>query len=444
MKPKILHQQAMELSFKAKQAFELGDHERAFHIYTQAAELESEVAEFYFDKPDIEPTRSILIRSAAFLNLKAGQIERSQHFIFFGLLYCNEEQIKSQLNDALEFSISLKNFDRKTASKDFSYLTALRQNSIHYILEPVSQNYGTAIPLEMITNFSESYIKALKAYSYSAFKRIESFFSCSEEEIEIAAQHFKGLTTPLISNTAYGSFKFSVANDFLPRLGESKELVHLKANIVNKFHHEIFINPLSESDISLLKKEYSDVEINEIFRPLTKIKSVNSPYKIGYYDKETLSKVYVNKIINSQKKDLLPLMQISKEDIGFLESSIIHRRSSKSGKSSRNTIFKEELKSYEFDIKSNHIEPIDTSPLILSEEILINVSFDSEKGFTFHFDDLNILKTDIDYNNGLSSFYTLLYEKIISITRLSDKNEDELKDWTIIKRLINNPESLTK
>ena len=79
------------------------------------------VAKFYFDKPEFEPTRSVVIRSAAFLNLKSGLIERAQEFIFFGLLNITDEIIKSQLNNALEISVSLKS----NLSKRFIFVLKL-------------------------------------------------------------------------------------------------------------------------------------------------------------------------------------------------------------------------------------------------------------------------------------------------------------------------------
>lgn len=92
MKPKVMHQEAMDYSFKARQALEQGLYGNAFELYTKAAELESQVAEFYFDKPDLEPTRSVVIRSAAFLNIKAGLVENAKRFICFGLLNSKDEQ----------------------------------------------------------------------------------------------------------------------------------------------------------------------------------------------------------------------------------------------------------------------------------------------------------------------------------------------------------------
>ena len=444
MKPKILHEEAMNLSFKAKQASEIGDQETSFQLYKEAALLESKVAEYYFDKPELEPTRSILIRSAAYLNLKAGLIEDSQRFIFYGLLHIKDDQIRNQLNDALEFSIALKSIDAKTVSKNYEYITRLRQRSIHYILEPATFRFNTAVSLEMIHDFTESYLKSLKAYAGSVYKRFATKFSNSDEDIELGSQRFKELVIPLVANTGFGSFKFSVANDFLSAPGESKELVKLKANIVNNYHTDIFINPLTKDDIVSIKNEYSDNEINDIFRPITKIKSIGSPYKIGYFDRETFNKVPVPTIINSQKKDLLPIKQITQEDIGILESSIIHTRNSVTGKVSRSTIFREQLKSYEFDIKTNQIEPNEIAPLILNKEIVINVIFNSENGFTFCFDDLKIEKTETEYHKGLSSFFKLLYDRIINLCNLDVMTENDYRDFTIVKKLINNTEELKK
>ena len=86
MKPKVIHKEAMDFSFKAKQALEQGNYSSAFDLYIEAASLESQVAEFYFDKPDLEPTRSVVIRSAAYLNIKAGQIEQAIQGLFLQMM----------------------------------------------------------------------------------------------------------------------------------------------------------------------------------------------------------------------------------------------------------------------------------------------------------------------------------------------------------------------
>jgi hypothetical protein len=439
MKPKLLHQQAMELSFEAKQSLVESKFSAAFELYKKAAELESQVAEFYFDKPELEPTRSVIIRSAAFLNLKAGLVEEAQKFIFFGLLNSTDEQIKIQLNNALELAISLKNLDPEIAYGEFNYINLLRQRSVHYILEPNNVVFGHSVSLEMIKDFSEGYLKSLKAYAKSTYKKINQI---SEDISDSVEGYLEKLVNPLVTQSSYGSFRFSVANDFIPRLGEEKELIDFKANIVSKYHKEIFINPLSDSDINEIKQKYTAYEINEIFRPLTKIKSNNTPYKIGYFDSENLYKSYLSTIVNKQKQKLISVNQLNQDDIGELENAIIHTRSSQDGKISKKTILRQHLKSYEFDIKTNQILPKNHSPLIFNDEILLTVYFNSGNGFMFSFDDFQIKYLDTEYERGLTGFYSVFYEKIIFLVNKEEKSMEEQKDWDVIKKLLGNPDAL--
>lgn len=440
MKPKLIHQQAMDFSFKAKQAAIENNHSSAFELFSKAANLESQVAEFYFDKPEHEPTRSVLIRSAAFLNLKAGLIDKAQKFIFFGLLNCKDELIKSQLNDALEIAISLKNMSQTIASSEYNYLSILRQKSVHYVLEPSIGSFGGSVSLDMIRDFSSNFLKSLKSYASTTFKRITSDLDYSEE----AEKEFERLTNPLVTGSSYGSFKFSIANDFIGRPGEDEKIVALKSNIIKKYHENIFTNPLKDEDIKVLKEGYSKEEINQIFRPLTKIKSRNSHYKVGYYDTENFSKIFLPKIANDQKKKLLPIQELSKEDIGQLESSIIHTRELNSGRVSKKTIFREELKAYEFDQSIREIHSKDYSSLILNEEIILNISFDSTNGFKLSFPDFDIEITDTEYQSGLNNLSDLLYKKIIYLVNKKEKNDSEEVDFSFIKKLINDTDSLKR
>ncbi|MEP7169557.1 MAG: hypothetical protein ABI855_09340 [Bacteroidota bacterium] len=441
MKPKVIHQEAMDFSFKAKQALEQGNYASAFDLYMEAASLESQVAEFYFDKPDLEPTRSVVIRSAAYLNIKAGQIEQAKRFIFFGLLNTQDILIKEQLNNALELAVSLGNMPADAASREYNYLNLLRQRSVHYVIEPSTMAFGHSVSLEMIKNFSEDYLKSLKAYAISKFKTLVEVGKDVEESF---SKEVEKLINPLVTGSAYGSFKFSIANDFLSREGEQKEVLELKANVVAKYHNEIFINPLADTDIEIIKNNFTEEEVNEIFRPLTKIKSNNSPYKVGYYDSEDFNKKFVNRIVNKQRQKLLTVKPITQDDIGELESSITHKRSSEGGKIHKTTIFKEQLKSAELNLKTNQIEPTDNQPLILSEEIILDINFNSSVGFTFSYPDFRVENTDIQYHKALKSFYNAFYGKLNFLAAKEERNEEEQKDWEVAKKLIGNTDALKK
>lgn len=440
MKPKLVHKEAMDFSYKAREAFESGDYSNSFDLYSKAAELESQVADFYFDKPELEPTRSVIVRSAAFLNLKAGLVQNAKKYILFGLINTKDPLIIEQLNHALDIAVSLHGVSSETASTEYSYLNSLRQRSIHYVIEPAHSIFGHSVSLKMINEFTDNYLKSLKAYAVSKFKRIQ------DAGVELEAQLIKEIEkviNPLVTSTSYSSFKFSLANDYLTRPGESKSIVDLKTKVIINYHNEIFINPLTESNIEELKEIYNEEEVNEIFRPLSKIKSNSSSYRVGYYDSETFTKNYLEKIVNKQRKQLLSVKQINQEDIGELENSIIHRRSSQDGKILKKTIFKEQFKSYEIDIKTRQIEPKEKSPIILNEEILLSMIFNSNKGFTILFEDFNVEFTDIEYQKALDGFYDVFYNKLINLAANRQRNVEEENDWLNVCKLIGNVEALT-
>lgn len=439
MKPKLIHQEAMDYSFQAKQALAMDNHASAFELYKKAAELESKLAEFYFDKPELEPTRSIIIRSAAFLNLKAGSVEMAKKFIFFGLLNTSDAIIKEQLNNALELAMSMNNVAAQNVNAEINYINLLRQRSLHYIMEPSNPVFGHSVSFEMLKNFTDNYLKSVKAYAVSKFKKVLKVGSNIDGLLE---EGLEKLINPLITNTGYGSLKFSVANDFLLREGEQKELLSFKSNVIIDYHNEIFANPLSDSDINQIKENYSEEEINDIFRPLSKIKSPNSSYKIGYYDSDNFNKIYTTKIINKQKTKLLTVKKITQEEIGELESSIVHKRSSSTGKVSKKTIFKEQLRSFESAIKTNQIIPKERATLILSEEILIIMNFNSDKGFTFSFDDFRIESTDVEYDKALTEFYNIFYNKLVRLVNKIELTDEEQKDFGAVSMLIGNTDTL--
>jgi hypothetical protein len=442
MKPKQVHQEAMHYSFEAKQAFEKGEDLVAQEYYFKAAALETELARFYFDKPELEPTRSTIVRSAAFLNLKAGLIGEAQSIIYWGMLNVTDPAIKDQLQEALELSIVLKNMDVVGASGNLEYLQVLRMRSVHYSIENTLPKFGSAITFETIRDFADNYLKSLRAYSITAFKRLAGDIKGLPQDIEAASKQFERLVNPLVASVGFGSFKFSIANDFLGRNGENPDIVRLKATVLQQYHDNIFTNPLADKDIDLVKQQFTDEEINEIFRPVAKIKAADSPYKVAYYDRETYHKIYLGRIVNMQKRKLLPVKQASPDEIGYLESTIVHARGDQGGKKIRSLIQREQLKSLELDIRSIQLEPKDRAPVMLNEEIIISVLFNSDNGFTFKFEDLGVEHTDTDYNKGLTQFYSKLYRKIWAILNPSSAEGAIASELALARRLINDPSQL--
>lgn len=217
--------------------------------------IETEVAEFYLEKPELEPTRSILARSAAFLNLKAGNIDSAERFIFWGLANTLDKFTKNQFYEALEFVVSFRNMNKKDFGRSMDYIIRLRQKSILYVIEPKVPIYDTAVTLDMISDFTSNYSDSLKAFSSVLFKNEFNNKYQSEIETDDAAELFKKEINPIVANTGYGSFKIAISMDWINRNNEPDEKTKLKSNILIKYHTDIFTNPLRKKISLILRND---------------------------------------------------------------------------------------------------------------------------------------------------------------------------------------------
>lgn len=436
-----LHEKAMNHSFLAKQAREMGDEDGALYNYEIAAEFETQAANYYLDKHDLEPTRSILIRSAAILNLKSGRFENAEKFIFHGLINIDDELIKGQLYEALELCLAFKDLGGKEAGINVDYIYKMRQRSVLYYISPKSGDFSSAVSLDMISDFSNYYTKSLNAYSRS--KYVDYFATKHKETSQLvsAAESFQESVKPVITNASFGSFKFALATDYLVRVGEQKEITTLKSNILLKYHEEIFTQELSDENIEGFKEEFTDDEIDEIFRPLTHLKANNREYKIGFYNRETFKKEEIKPILSKEKAKLLPIKTISKEDIGKLESTISHKRETNTGSQSRSIILRQEMKTGSFDYPISIIEPKGESKIILNNQIIINVYFDSEKGFNLSFSDLGIESNSNSFDDALGQFH-YAFLQLVREVKIDKILREENKFWRVITHLINNPDAI--
>ncbi len=97
-----LHHDAMELADAADAAQRQGYPERAADLNRQAFEKEREVADTIADRDDLEPTRSILHRSAASLALICNEISEAERLITYALSTSPPVEIADELRDLLK------------------------------------------------------------------------------------------------------------------------------------------------------------------------------------------------------------------------------------------------------------------------------------------------------------------------------------------------------
>ena len=95
-----LHDEAMEFSDQSFVARRLGDHKEFLRLSSLAYERESKAADLMADE-DVEPTRSILHRSAATLAWRCEMYEEAKRLIYRALAGNPPADIEEELNDLL-------------------------------------------------------------------------------------------------------------------------------------------------------------------------------------------------------------------------------------------------------------------------------------------------------------------------------------------------------
>src|SRR3954454_388791 len=93
-----LHRFAMEL---AHQASKTEDKAEAEALYMRALESEGAAADLLEQEYQLEPTRSILYRSAASLALRCGNYQEAERLIANGLAGNSPEEITEELRDLM-------------------------------------------------------------------------------------------------------------------------------------------------------------------------------------------------------------------------------------------------------------------------------------------------------------------------------------------------------
>ena len=96
------HHYAMELADKADRAKRLGRMEEAKAFFKEAFDHESLAALKLQNRNSVEPTRSILFRSAASLAIECEELREAERMIAYGLIGMPPNEIAEELRDLLE------------------------------------------------------------------------------------------------------------------------------------------------------------------------------------------------------------------------------------------------------------------------------------------------------------------------------------------------------
>ena len=92
-----IHDRAMDLFELALLAARAGDAEKSRRLFNEALEKEAAAADSVGDAYDLEPTRSILYRSAASIALRIGNVQKAKQYVEAGLAGRAPEDVRAEM-----------------------------------------------------------------------------------------------------------------------------------------------------------------------------------------------------------------------------------------------------------------------------------------------------------------------------------------------------------
>lgn len=130
------HHKAMELADQADSAKQQGSNTEAKDLYFEAFKYERAAAMEFENQLEVEPTRSVLFRSAATLALECEKLEEAQEMIGRGLSGSPPEEIKNELQN-----LKIKHFPNAIIwNKNICFISNINPQSFKNSITPISNN----------------------------------------------------------------------------------------------------------------------------------------------------------------------------------------------------------------------------------------------------------------------------------------------------------------
>lgn len=244
------HHQAMEYADRAEIARRQGNTSLAFEFSKKAFELEKNAAYLLKDDFKMEPTRSVLHRSAATLALECGEIREAERLISFALAGYPPFEIAEELRNLLEDVYLQRHLDVHGID--------LQQDEFQMSMLGDAVGFGVA-PTYSIVNR----IKDLETLIYRTLERVlgRPFKEAGRREKRIAESLALFMSAPRA-----GSFTITF------RLGESRQLNLFNHSLSKEIVEDVFycMELVSIGNIWSLKQRIPDQSYFKNFLALTK------------------------------------------------------------------------------------------------------------------------------------------------------------------------------
>lgn len=424
MKVRSIHKEAMALVNRANLEFEHEKFDEYNSLIERAFKLEKKAAEYFKDKFDAEPTRSVLYRSAANLAFSLKKYQDAYVLVFEGLKGKPYPEIKSELNNLLQSISNQFIIENNSPNYNPNYLNSLREKAVALKLEEKSGKYGGAIVLSHILDFLKNLQSSYQNFAEVQFRKI--VFENDVTDLDYQSNKFRNNCNLLVPDLNFKSFGVSIVADngvMDPFDIYTVSFREMRSNLFLNFKEDVLLPEYNDSNFQQrMSEKYSEEERRKIFTPVINSTLKSKPYSVSVTDKNYTEKVKVFQPLSNIAKSILKpeVEKTNKKEDLKLTKKIEQNIGSK-----KTTISLENITYYESQIDISNVNLGDKT-VFLNIEHSILLTFEN-KYFTINDDFFSISITADEYLEVLKLYdqeFISIYVDLLN--RKSDLISDEI------------------
>lgn len=353
-----LHREAISLAKMANIYLNEGDLEQYKKLILEAYLLEKQAAEFLNERKDVEPTRSVLYRSAANLAFKCEKYAETIELITQALSGNPFEEIKLELLELLKNAVGLRT-EPTEVIKSNNYLNSIRERSVNLKLEEKTGKYAGAfaIPhaIELMRAFSQSYQNYAEAQFTKAVEKD------SIKDYDYTLNKFKNQCILLGANSKFSSFgiSLSVDNSIMDHFDVyTKDFKKMKFNLFSEFKEDVVYPNYEDPEFQKrISKKFTDEYRRKIFSPVISLISKSKGFKISIVDNDYKDKIKEFIPLNKVTKELLSPISIQQnENLDEDENISLTKKIEQTIGNKKTIIHSEQMKYFELENSIDNIE----------------------------------------------------------------------------------------
>jgi len=323
-----LHREALSKFKEANLEKKNGNKGLYNRLLQEAFEKEKQAAELLIDKKDVEPTRSVLFRSAANLALLCNHFDEAKRLAELGLDGSPFMELRNELEEIIEktlpkstlvkISESLHSFKTSSLDKleESEYLMSLRKKAVQIKVEEESYKFGGAIAVENVVNFLQNLNESFKHYAQVNF--IKSLQNVKPDSVLKDSREFSKNAKLLAVDLNFRSFGISVVADegVMDNFKDhTKEYKQMRKQLFSEFKEDVLYADYNSQEFqNKIEKKYTEEERIKIYSPVLNSIS-NKAYRVAVTTDDYTTKINTFKSLSeSAEKVFKPTLLKNKKE----------------------------------------------------------------------------------------------------------------------------------